>query len=186
MKKKAGAPPLPSRLPSPSVSPGFLLWKVSNAWQRRQRAALEPFELTHSQFVLLATATWFGASETLTQARLAELSGVDPMTTSQVVRTLEAAQLLERRSHPDDPRAKAIQVTDAGRAKARAAVVAVEETDAAFFSPLAANTHKLVEMFGVLVAAEATRAAAPSAADAGSASDRSTKTAAARAASRRK
>jgi DNA-binding MarR family transcriptional regulator len=187
MKKKIGASrPLPSRLPGPSVSPGFLLWKVSNAWQRRQRAALEPFGLTHSQFVLLATATWFGAHETLTQARLAELSGVDPMTTSQVVRTLEAAQLLERRSHPDDPRAKAIQVTEAGRAKARAAVVAVEETDAAFFSPLAANTGQLVEMFGVLVAAEAARAAGPSAADSIAVNERSTKPARAGTASRRK
>src|SRR5207245_2522155 len=99
MKKKAAPPaPLPTRLPGPASSPGFLLWKVSNAWQRRQRAALEPFGLTHSQFVLLATATWFGASETLTQARLAELSGVDPMTTSQIVRALEEASLLERRS----------------------------------------------------------------------------------------
>ncbi|HVT08729.1 MAG TPA: MarR family transcriptional regulator [Polyangia bacterium] len=160
MKKRAPAPPpLPSRLPSPAASPGFLLWKVSNAWQRRQRATLEPLGLTHSQFVLLATATWFGASETLTQARLAELSGVDPMTTSQVVRTLELARLVERRSHPADPRAKAVAVTEAGRAKARQAVVAVEETDDAFFAPLRAHTPRLVDMFGALVAAEAARSA---------------------------
>jgi DNA-binding MarR family transcriptional regulator len=82
-----------------------LLWKVSNAWQRRQREALLPFELTHSQFVLLATATWYGGSETLTQARLAELSGVDTMTTSQIVRALESAALLKRHAHPGDPRA---------------------------------------------------------------------------------
>ena len=60
MKGKRGAP-LPTRLSGPGESPGFLLWKVSNAWQRKQRAALQPFGLTHSQFVLLATATWFGA-----------------------------------------------------------------------------------------------------------------------------
>jgi MarR family transcriptional regulator, organic hydroperoxide resistance regulator len=161
MKKRGGPPaPLPTRLPGPASSPGFLLWKVSNAWQRRQRAALEPFGLTHSQFVLLATATWFGASETLTQARLAELSGVDPMTTSQIVRALEEGSLLERRSHPDDPRAKAIAVTEKGRSKARQAVVAVEETDAAFFAPLLAKTPQLIEMFGVLVAAEAARSGA--------------------------
>jgi DNA-binding MarR family transcriptional regulator len=158
MKQRTSAPPpLPSRLPGPAQSPGFLLWKVSNAWQRRQRATLEPFGLTHSQFVLLATATWFGARETLTQARLSELSGVDPMTTSQVVRALEAARLVQRRSHPDDPRAKAIVVTEAGRAKARQAVVAVEETDAAFFAPVSARTPHLLEMFGALVAAEAAR-----------------------------
>jgi DNA-binding MarR family transcriptional regulator len=82
------------------------------------------------------------------------------MTTSQVVRALEEALLVERRTHPDDPRAKAIVVTEAGRAKARQAVVAVEKTDAAFFAPLLARTPHLVEMFGVLVAAEAARSGA--------------------------
>ncbi|HEX2673240.1 MAG TPA: MarR family transcriptional regulator, partial [Polyangiaceae bacterium] len=112
--KKNRAAPLPSSVSGPGQSPGFLLWRVSNAWQRRQRAALQPLGLTHAQFVLLASASWFGASETLTQARLSELTGIDPMTTSQVVRTLEAAELLERRVHPEDPRAKAIGVTKQG------------------------------------------------------------------------
>ena len=144
-------PPLPTRLSGPAESPGFLLWKISNAWQRRQRAALAPHELTHSQFVLLATATWFGASETLTQARLSQLCGVDPMTTSQVLRALEAAQLIQRVDHPDDPRAKAISVTKAGRDLARKAVVAVKEADAAFFQPLGADAKRLVAMFQTLV-----------------------------------
>jgi DNA-binding MarR family transcriptional regulator len=150
MRRKPGAPPLPSSFAGPKESPGFLLWKISNAWQRRQRAALQPFGLTHSQFVILATATWFGASETLTQARLAELSGVDPMTTSQVVRTLEEASLIERRSHPDDPRAKAIVVTSAGRERARKALSVVEETDAAFFEPVASSAARLVKIFKAL------------------------------------
>lgn len=147
---KRGGPPLPTRVSGPAESPGFLLWKISNAWQRRQRTALQPFGLTHSQFVVLATATWFGASETLTQARIAQLSGIDPMTTSQVLRVLEAASLIERVDHPKDPRAKSIMVTRAGRDLARKAVVVVEEVDAAFFEPLASNTARLVEMFQAL------------------------------------
>lgn len=145
------ARPLPSRFGGPKESPGFLLWKVSNAWQRRQRAALQPLGLTHSQFVILATVTWFGAGETLTQARIAEISGIDPMTTSQVVRTLEVAALLERRDHPRDPRAKAIAVTPAGREKARKALPIVEAVDAAFFAPLATDVARLVKMFDALV-----------------------------------
>jgi len=143
--------PLPTRLSGPAESPGFLLWKISNAWQRRLRVALQPYELTHSQFVLLATATWFGAEETLTQARLSQLSGIDPMTTSQVLRALEAAGLIERIDHPQDPRAKAITVTKVGRDLARKAVVAVEDADAAFFKPLASDTKRLVAMFQALV-----------------------------------
>jgi MarR family transcriptional regulator, organic hydroperoxide resistance regulator len=148
--KKSKAPPLPSRLSGPGESPGFLLWRVSNAWQRQQRAALAPLGLTHAQFVLLAAATWFGASETLTQARLAELTGIDPMTTSQVVRALESASLVERRAHPIDPRAKAIAVTRQGAVLAKRAIVVVEETDAAFFGPLGDDAKRLVQMFRVL------------------------------------
>jgi MarR family transcriptional regulator, organic hydroperoxide resistance regulator len=144
-------PPLPTRLAGPAESPGFLLWKISNAWQRRQRAALQPFGLTHSQFVVLATATWFGASETLTQSRISQLSGIDPMTTSQVLRALEAALLIQRVDHPSDPRAKSIVVTKAGRDLARKAIVVVEDTDAAFFEPLASDSKRLVAMFQALV-----------------------------------
>lgn len=158
---------LPTRHAGPGESPGFLLWKVSNAWQRRQRAALQPLGLTHSQFVLLATATWFGGTETLTQARLAELTGVDVMTTSQVLRTLEAAELVQRDAHPDDPRAKTIGVTPRGRDLARKAVVVVEATDEAFFAPVAAHRGEVVRLFAELAAASA--AEAPTAARRGKA-----------------
>jgi MarR family transcriptional regulator, organic hydroperoxide resistance regulator len=151
MKRGSKPPPLPTRLAGPAESPGFLLWKISNAWQRRQRMALQAYGLTHSQFVVLATATWFGAEEILTQARISQLSGIDPMTTSQVLRALEAAALIQRVDHPTDPRAKSIVVTRAGRDLARKAIVVVEDTDAAFFKPLASDTVRLVEMFQALV-----------------------------------
>lgn len=143
-------PPLPSRFSGPDESPGFLLWKLSNAWQRRQRAALKPFDLTHAQFVLLATTTWHGGDQELTQAQVSASSGIDPMTTSQLLRALEAAGLVERRVHSGDPRAKAIAVTAAGRERARQAVKAVEATDRAFFAPLEAELGELVRMFRAL------------------------------------
>jgi DNA-binding MarR family transcriptional regulator len=146
-RRSGDARPLPTRLSGPGESPGFLLWKVSNAWQRRQRAALQPLGLTHSQFVLLAAATWFGHTETLTQARLAELTGVDVMTTSQVLRALEAAKFVERDTHPDDPRAKTLVVTARGREIARKAIVVVEATDEAFFAPVAARLGEVVRLF---------------------------------------
>lgn len=146
----AKTPALPTKFSGPGESPGFLLWKVSNAWQRRQRAALEPFGLTHSQFVVLAVAAWFGEAGPLTQARLSDLSGVDPMTTSQLVRTLEERGLLKRDRHPDDPRAKSIVIQEAGREKARAALVAVEATDAEFFKPVSEEERRLVLLLSAL------------------------------------
>ena len=142
------AKPLPTRHAGPGDSPGFLLWRVSNAWQREQRAALHAHGLTHTQFVALAVATWFGRDGPLTQARLAKLTGSDPMTTSQVVRALEAAGHFRREAHPDDSRAKAIAVTPAGRKLAGAALPAVEAVDEAFFGGLApAERERLVKLF---------------------------------------
>lgn len=147
-------PPFRTRFKGPEDSPGFLLWRVSNAWQRAQRAALAPIGLTHTQFVILATATWFGAKGPLTQARIAEVSGVDAMTTSQTVRALERRRILERKAHPTDPRANAIEVTTAGRDKVKRAIVAVEEADAKFFSRLGKGETQLVKVLQKLARVE--------------------------------
>jgi len=154
MKRKTSTPALPTKFKGPEESPGFLLWKVSNAWQRRQRAALQPLGITHSQFVVLAVATWFGVAETLTQARLSTLSGVDPMTTSQIVRTLEAGGLLERDEHPGDIRAKSIAVTAEGGAKAREALAVVEQVDTEFFARVSGCERRLVNILKALARSE--------------------------------
>ena len=156
MRRTRARPPFPTRFGGPRESLGYLLWKLSNAWQRRQRAALKPFGLTHSQFVLLASATWFGSAEPLSQARLAEVSGVDPMTTSQIVRALESARLLERRPHPEDPRANLVVVTRAGREAAERAVRTVEGVDQAFFAPVAKESRLLLHAFRTLADAAPT------------------------------
>ncbi len=139
--------PLPSIHGGPSDSPGFLLWRISNTWQREQRAALQPLGLTHTQFVMLAVTTWFGSNEPLTQARLSQLTGSDPMTTSQVVRTLLANGLFVRDVHPADTRARIISVSEAGRDIAQKAIIVVEEVDRKFFAPLGEQQSSLVLLF---------------------------------------
>ena len=116
-------------------STGLALWRVTNRWQAAQRATLAPFDLTHVQFVLLASLTWLDA-ELPTQNELATHAGTDPMMTSQVVRALEAKGLVQRLPHPTDGRARLLSVTPAGRDLANRAVFAVEACDAAFFAPL--------------------------------------------------
>lgn len=143
--------PLPTQHSGPSDSPGFLLWRISNTWQREQRAALQPLGLTHTQFVMLAVATWFGAEEPLTQARLAQLTGSDPMTTSQVVRALLANDLFERDAHPTDTRAKVISASASGRALAKKALLVVEQVDRKFFEPLGQQQSSLVTLFQTLI-----------------------------------
>lgn len=117
-------------------STGLALWRVTNRWQAAQRSALASFDLTHVQFVLLASLTYLDATAP-TQRELADHAGTDPMMTSQVLRALEAKRLILRRPHPTDARARLLVVTAAGRALANRAVVAVEACDAQFFGPLA-------------------------------------------------
>jgi DNA-binding MarR family transcriptional regulator len=120
---------------APADSPGYLLWRVTLAWQRRVAAALKPLALTHPQFVLLTVTDWLTAQEgPPTQRRIADHAGTDPMTTSQVLRTLESKGLVERIPDRSDARAKRVRTTDEGQRLVAEAVPAVEHTDAAFFA----------------------------------------------------
>jgi DNA-binding MarR family transcriptional regulator len=132
---------LDTQFASADESPGFLLWRVTNRWQAAVRAALAPLDLTHVQFVLLATLTYLETDgPPVTQRALADYAATDPMMTSQVLRALESKGLVERRDHPVDRRARALAPTAAGIALANRAVAVVEHTDRAFFAALAPTT----------------------------------------------
>ncbi|MGW4772610.1 MarR family winged helix-turn-helix transcriptional regulator [Nocardia sp. NPDC004278] len=114
-------------------------------WQAAQRAALAPFDLTHVQFVLLASLTWLtsrSGGDPVTQRDLADHAATDPMMTSHVPRTLEQKGLLERRDHPTDRRAKSLVPTESGAALVNRAIGAVETCDRAFFAPLGDRTPR--------------------------------------------
>lgn len=118
-------------------SAGFLLWQVTNLWQREIKKALEPYGLTHSQFVIMASIHWLTLHhEDVTQIALSSHTKIDPMTTSTVLRTLQAKGFLQRQEHSTDTRAKTVELTDAGKKIIKKAVVTVEKFDKDFFSIL--------------------------------------------------
>lgn len=122
---------------TPEESSGFLLWQVTNLWQRELRKALEKYDLTHSQFVLLASILWLSLKkENVTQILLSTHTKIDPMTTSTVLRTLQKKGLLRRQEHATDTRAKTVELTESGTKMAKLAVKAVEIFDGKFFQPL--------------------------------------------------
>ncbi|RUX01370.1 MarR family transcriptional regulator [Mesorhizobium sp. M8A.F.Ca.ET.059.01.1.1] len=128
---------LNTRFSGPSESPGLLLWRTTMRWQRVMTAALAPLDLTHVQFVLLASAMWLGRNgEPPNQVQLAAQAGTEVKMTSDVVARLEAKGLIVREADARDSRAKVIRVTSAGAAAAQQAIVAVEAADAAFFEPV--------------------------------------------------
>jgi DNA-binding MarR family transcriptional regulator len=142
---------LESEFASAEDSTGLMLWRVTNAWQAAQRAALRPFDLTHVQFVLLASLAWLDADGPTTQRELSRHAGTDPMMTSQVLRTLERKNLVERRTHPTDARAKALRATPEGAELAARANAAVEAVDRRFFTPLGAERAVFTGMLRVVL-----------------------------------
>ncbi len=141
---------LQSSFENPDESPGLVLWRVTNAWQAAQRRTLKPFDLTHVQFVLLASLTWFDSDTPTTQQDLADYARTDPMMTSQVLRALERAGHVLRLPHPDDGRAKVLSVTPSGRAIANRAVVAIDECDRDFFAALGSRLGQFTGMLATL------------------------------------
>ncbi len=144
-----------SRHQAPEQSPGFLLWRATLAWQRSIRAVLAPHDLTHVQFVLLASLWWLqehGGEPT--QARLAGHAGADPMMASQVIRKLEARGLLERHLDPADSRARLLRLRPAGRALLAGALAEVEAADDAYFAVLGPDRGSFLACLGTLSATE--------------------------------
>ena len=128
----------------PEESSGFLLWQVTNLWQREIKKALEQYNITHSQFVLMASIHWLTLhKQEVTQIILSSHTKIDPMTTSTVLRTLQQKNLITRQEHVTDTRAKIVVLTEIGREITKKAIVTVEAFDKKFFSILGINTKSL-------------------------------------------
>ncbi|MFZ3572547.1 MarR family winged helix-turn-helix transcriptional regulator [Streptomyces sp. BH097] len=118
----------------PWGNPGFLLWRVTLRWQRAVGAVLRPLGLTHPQFVVLASTWWLGrGGQPPSQRELAEHTGMDAMTASQVARALEAKDLIRREQDARDTRIKRLHVTGEGVTVAQKAIEAVESVDREYF-----------------------------------------------------
>jgi DNA-binding MarR family transcriptional regulator len=121
---------------TPERSPGFLLWQISTTWRSSIESILKPMGLTHPQFVILATLGWLTRKgEKVTQIAIGTMAGLDPNTTSQIIRGLEQKQLIKR-EQSSDGRAKNPCLTARGKQILMQALPAVERMDERFFHPL--------------------------------------------------
>jgi len=122
---------------SPDESPGFLLWQITMLWQRKVKRELDKIDITHTQFVLLATVAWLSnKKEVVTQIDIANHSKTDRMMVSKVLRTLQKKGYLTRKEHNTDTRAKVIKLTHDGTSLLQKAIKIVENVDLDFFSKL--------------------------------------------------
>ena len=144
-----------ARQRGPNDSPGILLWRAANAWQRDIRAIVKAQGLTQAQFVLLLGLRHLedrtAATPTATtQQALATYCGVDTTMASQVLRQLEAAGHL-RRAPGTDARSRALYLTDNGRRIVAAIAPAAGAVDAAFFAVLGENAEMFKAALQVLI-----------------------------------
>ncbi len=131
----------------PEKSPGFLLWQVSNLWQKLQRKALSELNLTHVQFALLSGIGCLEAQQgSVNQTALSKHVGADIMMTSQVLRTLESKGLIKRHRELSDPRAFSLCLTDEGRSATKKALEIVASVDESFFRDIAPNKTMLMSV----------------------------------------
>lgn len=129
-----------SKFNEPKESSGFLLWRVTQLWQRLITKELHKIELTHVQFVLLTACDFlFSKGELVTQKKLAEFTNTNIMMVSDVVRTLEKKSLLIRRKNPKDKREIHLSPTEEGSKKVTLALPLVEAIDEQFFSQLSTD-----------------------------------------------
>ncbi len=145
---------LPFGFHKPEDSPGFLLWQTTMIWQRQIKKALESYDISHAQFVIMATLMWFEAHHyDTTQISIVNWSKLDKMTVSQSLKKLVALGYVNRIEHETDTRAKSVSLTEKGKERVRTLVPIVEGIDSLFFGKVSHKEQKsLIHILGKLTA----------------------------------
>lgn len=140
---------LPFGFDRPEDSPGFLLWQTTMVWQRQIKKALEPHNISHAQFVIMATLMWLEAHKyDTTQILLANQTKLDKMTVSKSLKKLATLGLVSRIEHENDTRAKNVKLTAKGKEMVSTLVPIVEGIDAKFFG--VATKHEEQQLTEIL------------------------------------
>lgn len=111
--------------------------RVYNKWHSMIKKELKKMNLTHPQFVVLASLAYLSQNgNEVTQVMISKLSGIDVMTVSQILNLLEKNDFVKRKEHSRDTRAKAVILNKKGEEILQKAVPLVEQIDEIFFEKL--------------------------------------------------
>jgi len=130
-----------NKLCNPNDEIGYLIWRVSKIWQRGKHKLLDEFGLTGSQLELLGAIYHMQKenNQEATQIILSQVTDIDPMTTSTILRNLEKKGLISRRESTTDTRARIVEVTTAGSALFEKAIIKVKEGQEMLFDNIDKN-----------------------------------------------
>jgi len=129
----------------PEDSLGFLLWRNTMIWQRKIKAALTSFDISHAQFVIMAATRWFfETKQEPTQVAIANMTGLDKMTISKSLKRLASLGLVSRSEDMRDTRAKTVILTTKGNQLIVKLVSIVDDMDRQFFGVLLDKEQKML------------------------------------------
>ena len=118
--------------------------RVYNKWHSMIKKELKKMNLTHPQFVVLASLAYLSQnSSEVTQIMISKLSGIDVMTISQILGLLEKHNFVKRKEHSKDTRAKAVTLNKKGEEILQKAVPLVEQIDDFFLESWIAMKNNL-------------------------------------------
>ena len=140
-----------SKFQSHDESYGFVFWQTYMLWSRKIKRALKPFQLTHTQFVILSVVAYVQQSQPVaSQADVSHLSKIDKMTISTSVKTLRKNGYLSLQRHAEDARVNGLVLSEAGKAIQQQALAAIEAVDEQFFTKAIHSTDTFIHTLHML------------------------------------
>ncbi|MBD3887173.1 winged helix-turn-helix transcriptional regulator [Phormidium tenue FACHB-886] len=121
-------------LPNPEDFAGFLIWQLSNKWEKYVNQKLKEFNINQGEcFHLVAILQLSKKLSEVTQVDIAHATGGSIMNTSKILKSLEKKQWITRQT-ASDSRAKKVTVTEAGIAISINVAKVLAEANQDFYS----------------------------------------------------
>ena len=138
---------------------GYLLKDLGRLYTRCFEERAQALQLTLAQCKALG---YLARNEGISQARLAELAELDPMSMVRILDHMEAEGWLERRADPNDRRARRLYIKDKARAILDEMWRIADETRTQFLADLSQDEcFRLIDMLERIHATARAVAAAP-------------------------
>ncbi len=123
--------------------------QVIKLWTKRKKQVLDNCGLTHSQFEILSAIYHFTVSrQEIIQIDLSEKTGIDPMTTSTILRNLEKKLFVTRMRGTENTRVVYIKLTAEGIDVYKCAFSSISEMNNSLYCRV--NRNNLVKQLRLL------------------------------------